>query len=387
MKSKKNKCLKALALGFGLASFASATQAGYLYVSDYGKSELDRYQYTYDKNTNTVTSITPYGINGNTSNAYFLGGGSAPVKEGIHGTNTDIILVGGSHGSAATVLSRYTFDGKLIGTIPVNFSAYNGGNVGIGNALVTSDGKYMYAPLEAGNAVVKISLANGAIVNSFAFTGAHDVALAANGDVYVANYNASGAKVIRLDANLGNAQNLVTSSNYGGTGGFRPSGLSVAADGSLYVNNNTRGGYDSVLHYTLSGSTATYDSTKSYIGSSTNNSLEFTFGSDIGPDGKVYIAALGGGGNNGFNTRAGYQDGIYALNPLTQTVIQAILGHTEGGANGPSGLSAPKYLQWDINFSTADDAGYLPEPGTLPLMAGVLAVGLGRRWTKRKQGS
>ena len=41
--------------------------------------------------------------------------------------------------------------------------------------------------------------------------------------------------------------------------------------------------------------TATLDTAKSYIGSSTKNTLEFTFVNNIGPDGELYIAALGGG--------------------------------------------------------------------------------------------
>lgn len=376
-------CL-ALALP-GLAR-ADVFTTGYLYVSDYGTSQLDRFKYTYDQTSNVITDISAYGYGGNTSNAYFLGGGLNPVKEGVHGTASDLILVGGSHGSGVTNITRYTLDGTLIGTIPINFSSYNGGNVGIGNVLVTSDGKYMYAPLETAGYIVKVDLATGKIVASVAFTGAHDVAIAANGNVYASNYNATGAKVIALDANLNKLQDLITT---GPGTSFRPSGLSVAADGSLYVNNNLRGGPDSVLHYTLTGTsgaqTATLDIPGSYIGSSTPSQamLEFTFGSNIGPDGNVYIAALGGGGSGNFSVTPGYVDGVYKLNLSTDAMSLAIPGATEPtGGLGPVGLSAPKYLQFSTNFVTAQDAGYrIAEPAGLP----VLAVGLGMLGLARRR--
>lgn len=179
---------------------------------------------------------------------------------------------------------------------------------------------------------------------------------------------------------------LASAKPAGVAGAFRPSGLSVASDGSLYVNDNTRGGSDSILHYTVGRTggvlNATYDASKSYVGSATNTALEFLFGNNIGPDGLVYVAALGGGGTGTFNTRNPYTDGIYAFDPSTGTVSQAVAGHTEkGGPDGPSGLAAPKYLQFDVNFITANDVG-VPEPGTLALLVSALTtLGLRRRRT------
>ncbi len=168
------------------------------------------------------------------------------------------------------------------------------------------------------------------------------------------------------------------------SGTFRPSGLSVASDGSLYVNDNTFGGNDSILHYTIGRTggmlTTTYDVSKSYAGSAANTSLEFLFGNNIGPDGLAYVAALGCGGTSTFNTRNPYIDGIYAFDPSTGTVSQAVVGHTEkDGPDGPSGLAAPKYLQFDVNFITANDMG-VSEPGALALLVSALtALGLRRR--------
>ncbi len=255
--------------------------------------------------------------------------------------------------------------------------------------LVTSDGKYLYAPLETAGAVIKIDLATGNVVASVQFAGAHDVAIDATGNVYAANYSNGSASVILLDSNLNKLQTVITLASSGAGSSFRPSGLSIALDGSLYVQNNLKDGPDSVLHYTISGSagteTATLDTSKSYIGSTTNNLLEFTFGNNIGPDGNVYIAALGGGGaGNPFGSPTGYVNGIYEFDPTTQTVSLSIAGYTnKTGPVGTSGLSAPKYLQFDTNFVTVNDAGYsaTPEPATFAMVGiGLALLGRWRRF-------
>lgn len=378
-----------LLIGGNRQAQANGIITGQLYVADYGKSVLDRYQYTFDLTTGAITGITPNGIGGSTTDAYFLGGSTSPIKEGVEGTTNDLIVVVGPHGSTQTTLQRFTQDGSYIGTIPVDFTPYNGGNIGIGNVAITADGKYEYAPLETANAIVKIDLANGNIVASYGFSGAHDVAIAENGDIYAADYNGTTPKVIRLDSDLVYKQDLITSVPPGVTEAFHPTGLSVAPDGSLYIENNdkTLNGNDSILHYTFSNTggtlTTNFDSAKSYIGSVTNNALQFTFGNNLGPDGNLYIAVLGGGGSGSFNTQSGYVDGIYKFDTSNENVSPFILGYTEtSGPVGASGLSAPKYLQFDTNFVDAPDAG-VPEPGTYALLlagfAGIVVLKRAKR--------
>jgi hypothetical protein len=59
-------------------------------------------------------------------------------------------------------------------------------------------------------------------------------------------------------------QDLITAVPSGVTGSLAPTGISVAADGSIYVDNDTKTGNDSVFHYTFTSSagtlTAHYDS-------------------------------------------------------------------------------------------------------------------------------
>ena len=43
-----------------------------------------------------------------------------------------------------------------------------------------------------------------------------------------------------------------------------------------------------------------------------SSGLHFTFGNNIGPDGNLYIAALGGASGRGGNS--GYTDGVYQFN-------------------------------------------------------------------------
>ena len=64
---------------------ADTVQTGYLFTSDYGRSELDRFLYSYDQTTNRITGITPYGAGANTSNAYFLWGWPVPDQGGSVG--------------------------------------------------------------------------------------------------------------------------------------------------------------------------------------------------------------------------------------------------------------------------------------------------------------
>jgi hypothetical protein len=184
--------------------------------------------------------------------------------------------------------------------------------------------------------------------------------------------------VIRLNSNLVFQQNLVTALPNGVTGSFHPTGIAVAPDGSIYIDNNTKTETDSVFHYSFTDNagilTPTYDPATSYIGSNTNDALDFSFGNNIGPDGNLYIADLGGGGSGSFSVAAGYVDGIDGFDPLTGTVSQFIAGYTEkNGPLGSSGLSAPKYLQFDTNFINAPDAGYVPESGTTVLLLAGLA--------------
>ncbi len=64
------------ALFVSLLTLSLAAQAGdftgFLYVSDYGAQNLDRYSYTYTEATKTISNITPAGAGGSTISAVFI---------------------------------------------------------------------------------------------------------------------------------------------------------------------------------------------------------------------------------------------------------------------------------------------------------------------------
>ena len=169
------------------------------------------------------------------------------------------------------------------------------------------------------------------------------------------------------------------------TVGFHSTGLAVAPDGSLYVENNdkTAAGNDSVFHYTFTNSggnlTANFDATKSYIGSASNNAQQLRCSAttsarmaiSISPRWAAVAAAASA-------SRVDTSTGIYKFDTSNETVSQFIQGFRETtGPVGSSGLSAPKYLQFDTNFVDAPDAGVAPEPGTIALLlAGFAGIGV-----------
>jgi len=389
----RSRLTSALTCGLlvGIFSLSLSAQAagdftGYLYASDYGSQLLDRFSYDYHAATNTITNILPAGYVGDPTSAAFIPGG---IQSGFQGTGNDIIVVTDNGAS----LTRYDLNGNIIGTINVTNPdnsphAFNS----IGSIVITQDGKFLYAPDAGNNVINKIDLVSGKIVNSTAFTGAHDLAInPTTGTIYASAYNSAdpgSMGVWALPSDLSSKTQLITTAG----GLTSPTGIIVAADGSLYIQQNVHtvspdvaGGPDGVYHYTLSNGSAsaaaTFDATHSLTSST---SLHSTFGNAIGPDGNIYIAALGGGSGSGGNTN--YTDGIYKFDPTALTVSNFIAGKIEGlTAFGFGGLVAPKYLQFGGSFVPAADAGVTPEPSTVVMALSFLSVMGGRMLCTRRR--
>jgi hypothetical protein len=387
----RNALLSGLCVGllFAASVDIARAQTDYLYVTDYGAGQadpavggnMDRYQFTYNSVSNTISNFTPYGLNGNTSSAVFIAGG---IKEGVQGTQNDIIAV--AKGGATLV--RYNLNGGIIGTIPVTLGGASYSLNGIGNIIISQNGYYLYVPESSttqngltGGAIDKISLATGAIVAQVPFSGAHDLLLE-NGTIYAAAYsgsNSASSGIWTFDTNLGSKSQMVVS---GANGLTRPTGMSFQGT-TLYVNQDLApSSANSVYEYnvgSVGGTSATY------INSYSSSNLNFIFGSAIGPDGNVYIAALGGGVSG--NDTAGYTDGVYEFNNTNQAVSLSIggeAGNTDSGPPGASGLYAPKYLQFSTNFVPYPDVGYnVPEPGQVALFCSLGLASAG--WWRRKK--
>jgi len=383
-------------IGIGLGLLGSATmvhaQTDDIYITDYGSGNLLRYSFTYSDGT--ISNFTPDGAPDNLSNpaksAVLIAGS---IKEGIQGTHNDIIVVGGQRGDSATVLTRYTLTGNVIGEIPLTklvgglWVTYTMNETG--NCIITPDGKYMYAPEQGGSVIDKIDLATGHVIGQASFSGVHDVVLSADGTtLYAAAYSSGGGIKAFSTAdfvNGGYSGSVTTVIADGNNGLSRPSGLTISGN-TLLINQNESGGTaNGVYEYTINS-----DLSLTYKSSVTSSALNFIFGSSIGPDGNLYIAALGDAAGNDSTS---YVDGIYEYNTTTGTVnTVAVLPGEPGDASGSSGpygtggFYSPKYLEFGIDFAPSSDAGYTPEPGTVALLfaSGLVSVaGLRRRRTRR----
>jgi hypothetical protein len=343
---------------------------------------MDRYQFTYNSGTNTITNFTPWGAGDNATNAVFISGG---IKEGVQGTENDIIAVA----TGGTSLVRYGIqNGNIIGTIPVTLNGSSYTLASIGNIIISPDGRYLYAAEAAttqngltGGAIDKIDLKTGAIVNQVQFQGAHDLLLE-NGTLYAAAYtgsvNGSSDGVWTFDSNLGTKHQMIV----GGTNGLTaPTGMSFQGT-TLYINQNVvPTTANSVLQYNVGSAGGT---SATFISSHSSADLNFIFGSALGPDGNLYIAGLGGASGR---SDPSYTDGVYEYDTTSNAFSQLIAGENGGGTTGPpgaSGLYSPKYLQFSTNFVPAPDAGYgTPEPGSVALFCSLGLVGAG--WARRRK--
>lgn len=402
--------LAALEMIFNQPARAQDT-TGYLYVTDYGRKNLERYQYTFDFATGKLlTGFTPAGnpIYAGTSDAAVLVSGN--IKEGLQGTKTDLIIVQGDGSS----VGRYTLDGVKIGDIRLSgFPPGKSSLQTVGNFAITKDGKYLYAPDEGAGYIYKVNLATGHIDHYVAYAGAHDVAIANDGTIFAAAYRGA-QQIVTFDANLTAASQRVIVANVS-----HPTGLSLTPDGSgLYVNSlaptssastTIKTGPDSVNYYRLSGSGNAITATLVPSNSITSSLLKFSFGNAIAPDGSVFTAELG----NVFNAPS-YTGGVYRVDPTAPaapsgTVVKfdptkgtmpnvtlAVAGSTTNrngvviGPYGDGGLSAPKYVQFNNNFIDAPDAGFIPdgfsvpEPGEVTGVVGLAVLGVGYMSQRRK---
>lgn len=377
--------LNALCCGLFAVVLAGDVQAqtDFLYITDYGGGNLDRYSFNYNSLTHTISGLTPDGLNGSTTNAVFIAGG---IKEGIQGTHNDIIVVA----TGGNSLVRYDLNGHVIGAIPILTSGGSPYTLnGVGNVIITPDGKFMYVPEATAGKIDKIDMLTGKIVTSVNFAGAHDILLGPDGTLYAAAYtgsNSGSSGVWTFDSNLGSKTQLIASGNNGLTA---PTGLSMKGS-VLYVNQNVAPtSANSVYEYSIGSAGPLHTAT--FLNHFSSANLQFIFGSDFGPDGNLYIASLGGA--SGRND-PGHTDGVYEFNTTTDVTSLFIAGEpgtsvNANGPAGPSGLYSPKYLQFGTNFISANDPGapaiHTPEPGTVALFCSFAVAGAGWRRRRKRQ--
>jgi hypothetical protein len=215
------------------------------------------------------------------------------------------------------------------------------------------------------------------------FAGAHDLLIKPNGDILAAAYsgsNSDSSGIWQFDSGLGSKTQIIAD----GTNGLaRPTGLSLSATGTLYVQANVQGGANTVFQYSIDPTSG--DAT--YVTKTTSSDLNFDFGSDLGPDGNLYIAALGGGeSHQTFSASDGYTNGVYEFNTTTTAVSLAVPGWVVGTGGPSDGFESPKYLQFSTSFVDAPDAGApTPEPGSIALLGGLSVGGMFFRARRKRR--
>ena len=147
---------------------------GFLYVSDYKAADLDRYSYTTPA-TNTISNITPAGQAAAPRAPSSSPAGSKRVCRAPTTTSSSSI-------PAATTLTRYDLNGNNIGTISVK-NADNSAHTfnSIGNVAHHAGRQISVRSRRGRQRHRQDRPGTGKIVGHTAFTGAHDLAITADG--------------------------------------------------------------------------------------------------------------------------------------------------------------------------------------------------------------
>jgi len=353
-----------------------------LYVADYGTGNL--LQYTATLQTvgghpqEVLTQVLP------TQTINPPAGGS--ITEGINGTaNTVLTIVKTSSGSYE--IARYNNAGTFLNYVGGGATTFSG----VGSFIVSNDASTMYVADQSGNKLYEVNLATGLVVHSVGLNQVHDVAILPNGNVIAEDLNSGSgfSGIVEYNADLtgghtfipqGTSSSTDTVGSAGNLQGHNQYGFAVDnIVGSPYYGDffttsddrsggpgNSTGESGTLYAFTQSGNfVASWTPTQ---GSNLNVG---TFGISFGPDGNIYFANLGG---VVLSDNAGNQVGEF--NVATGTFSTYINGRQSGLINAVTGLSAPKYLNWQTDFSPANDPG-APEPsGAVTSAFGVGMLGL-----------
>jgi len=290
-----------------------------MYVTDYGNMHLNggtqnllRYSFT----ATTVGGVTTMGAP--TADPYpgMSGANFMSGLEGITGTADSVLA------ATTTGLVRYSAISGTSSTINVTLSgsAYTFS----GAAGMATDGTYLYVAEETNGKVDKIQLSTGAIVGQFTMSGAHDIAIAPDGLLYVAGYSSTHGILVLNPTTMAQVGSVAFIANGAdGTGTIsRPTGLSftgTATSYTLYAESNVLAqNTDKIGIFTITNATGNTSGTP-VLGTTTFKTpgdLSFTFGNAIGPDGNLYIADLGDGSGTSMQ---GVTDGVYEYNVTSAT--------------------------------------------------------------------
>jgi len=316
-----------------------------LYVGSYNTGQILRYD-----QTGNITQPDPWlGPGGNSANNATVVGEGIAVGEGYPTTGgyafgdvADPVYI-----ADATTQSIEVANGNAAtGVNPiVNASFITGLNV-VADIALSKNGNDLYVAQEAAGSVTEYNALTGAeIATVTGITDAHDVAVSANGTVYVTAYGAGTAQsvgVIDFSANLTNRQTFVPAGMTVAPGVTldHATGMVFDSSGDLWVanvytqNNSVIGAplnaEDFVSEFSSNG-------TLLKTIEATGNHLWTVFGLSLGPDGNIYAGSFSGGEITEINTTT---DALSTFITL------------------PAG-DEPKYSIWQSDFETFTP---VPEP-------------------------
>lgn len=359
--------LAGLMIGLSAASQAD----NFLYVGDYGSGVLHRFD------ASSAALAAPQGKLPNSPNNVdpFIAA-NYRVTEGVHGTANTLLVTTNVNGVGPR-LARFRRDtGAFINY--VGAKTYSG----IGGIAITNDAKYVYIPDEAGNTLYRVNTFDGSIAASVGLTGVHDVVISPDGTyilaagyAHTAGYTVGGTaySVLKFNADLTGETGFIKL-NDAATGNLtNATGMSFAADGSLFVGNNKRSTSvdSSIFHFNGNGS---------YINKVSDPKLDGIFGVDYGPDGNIYASGLASayGAPTSFDCVVKYNLTYKTNNVLDIYNPSAVSAYLLGNQ------AVSKYLKFDTNFAPTNDP-FTPEPGTIGLLSALTVSGasLGLRRRKR----
>jgi hypothetical protein len=336
--------VSALAIVLSAKIFAADT----LYVGSYNSQQIFRYD-----QTGTIIAPSPWlgaaGLNGAALKGEGIAVGAGFPTSGAGNTFGNIsnpIYIANIGANSVEVVNANAASGAN----PIVNATFITGLNGVADLALSKNGEDLYVAQQTAGTVSEYNALTGALVASVAVTDAHDVAVSANGTVYVTAYAAGSTQsvgVIDFASNLTNQQTFIAPNSSVAIGGVGTGVTLNHATGMVFDN----GGNIWVANvYAPSGSVngqpvnaedfvSEYSSTGTLLRTieATGNHLYTVFGLSLGADGNIYASSFLG-------------------NEVTE--INDSTGALSTFITMPTG-DEPKYAIWGSDFETYSA---VPEP-------------------------
>lgn len=400
MKKLQNVFATVAVLSVAAATPVFATSTTNFFAADYGSKDLLEYSASIVGGQEVLTHATPI--------ATFSPPSGGSITEGVSGTLNTVLTIDQTS-SGSYEIARYSNSGTFINYVGGGSTTFKG----VGSFAVTNDAQTMYVADQSGNELYEVSLKTGAELNKVSLNQVHDVAILKSGQVIAEDL---GGGIEEYNPDLSGATNLIAigaqgaaepSSGAGNLQGNNQYGFAIDPSGNIWTVTDNRSTGAPLQINDESGTVYEFSSTGQFLNSWTltnisgtlamqhdyvNNSTNLpnidnaannpyavgTFGISFGPDGNLYLADIGGVvlGDNPATGDINGGNNVGEFNTTTDQFSVFIQGDTSGTIDASTGLSAPKYVNWQSDFAPNPDPG-VPEPSgvvTATTFAGLLGA-------------